>query len=1126
MMAGERASGSGTSTDSMPARKQAAIAFLLWTVFVVYGSLLPFDFTPRPFAEALATFAAIPTYAIGPGGRADWVANLVLYIPLPFLALWMLDSESRANRVLASVIVVLALAGLAVAVEFLQIFFPPRTVSANDLAAEGLGIALGTVAWFALRRNVLTLAARYSQSGPAALGVLAIVYVVAYVLLALFPFDFVLSAPEFAQKIASDLAGWWMAPVGCTHFLPCTLQLFADALFAVPLGIAVVAWRGRVPALATLAAWGLLLGGAIELAQLTLVSGVAQGVSVLAKAAGFVAGGLLAPCGLVLWQRLRRWRHLPTTIGLAAVAYAIVLSILLEFWNAAPMSWNEARARLPDVFWLPLYYYYFTSESRALTSLIVQALLYAPIGALLALGAPTLRPAAAMKIAALTAGTTAVMAQAVRLFHPPQRPDVTDVLIAMLAAIAGYRLTLMLVRMLDGDAPMKAPEPESPGLKHSVGSTHSPVMTDAMRTTSTPAPTVATAASLATPVSTASPVGHPSLPLRILAGLLGALVIWSLVHYPLSRTALAAILAAYAAAIIRWPAAWYVVLPAALPVADLAGWSGRLYFSEFDRLVLVTLAVACWRAVPDRAVREQRHFPALLLIFVALPVAISVIRGLLPLDPFDANAFTTYVGHYNALRIGKGLLWAVLLCRLAQREGLPQGERSRLFGYGLALGSAMVIAVVVWERFVFTGLANFAHEYRVTGPFWEMNTGGAYIEGFLVSTLPFVVYLLVSERSVLAKIWALGAFAAGTYAVMVTMSRNGVAGLAVALAVLCAGIVVHYGRKRRGGVKGLIGTVVLLSLAGLVAIPILTGATLKGRFANTREDFNVRLNHWALALDLRGNDAANKWLGMGLGRFPEAYFWGSGNAARPGSYRFMDDGSQRFLRLGAGESLYFEQFVAIDPGTRYTISFAVRTNLPHASFTVPVCEKWLLESFECAWQSIELSGPSSTFRRHMITIDSGAMSRGIWFKRRPVRLALHNPNNEGTIDVADVQLIGPDGRNLIANGDFADGMDHWHFSVDSHLSWHTKNLAVQILFDQGWLGLAAWAALIAFAFARGAAGLWRGDLFAAATLAGLTGFLVVGVFDSMIDSPRLLLLLGLLLWLAATPRTAEGVAVA
>ena len=80
-----------------------------------------------------------------------------------------------------------------------------------------------------------------------------------------------------------------------------------------------------------------------------------------------------------------------------------------------------------------------------------------------------------------------------------------------------------------------------------------------------------------------------------------------------------------------------------------------------------------------------------------------------------------------------------------------------------------------------------------------------------------------------------------------------------------------------------------------------------------------------------------------------------------------------------------------------------------------------------------------------------------------------------------------------------------------------KNMAVQILFDQGWFGVLAWGALVLFAFSRAAIGLWRGELFTTAVLAGLTVFLVVGLFDSMIDTPRLLLLFGLLLWLAATP---------
>jgi hypothetical protein len=96
-------------------------------------------------------------------------------------------------------------------------------------------------------------------------------------------------------------------------------------------------------------------------------------------------------------------------------------------------------------------------------------------------------------------------------------------------------------------------------------------------------------------------------------------------------------------------------------------------------------------------------------------------------------------------------------------------------------------------------------------------------------------------------------------------------------------------------------------------------------------------------------------------------------------------------------------------------------------------------------------------------------------------------------------------------------LDHWFFSADGHLQWHIKNLLVALLFDQGWLGFLAVGALLAMSLAHAARCSLKGDRFAPAGLAALVGFLVIGVFDTLIDTPRFLLLMLLLSWFCAKP---------
>ena len=62
-----------------------ALLAIGYLVFVVYGSLVPLRYTPLPWDHALARFQEIPFLQLGIGSRADWVANLLLFIPLTFL---------------------------------------------------------------------------------------------------------------------------------------------------------------------------------------------------------------------------------------------------------------------------------------------------------------------------------------------------------------------------------------------------------------------------------------------------------------------------------------------------------------------------------------------------------------------------------------------------------------------------------------------------------------------------------------------------------------------------------------------------------------------------------------------------------------------------------------------------------------------------------------------------------------------------------------------------------------------------------------------------------------------------------------------------------------------------------
>ena len=89
---------------------------LLWALFVAYGSLVPLEYKARP--DAWQYFVNTPWLDLGVGSRADWVANILLYLVLAYFvtgAVWA-SQLTRTLRTLLLALMLGACLALAVAV--------------------------------------------------------------------------------------------------------------------------------------------------------------------------------------------------------------------------------------------------------------------------------------------------------------------------------------------------------------------------------------------------------------------------------------------------------------------------------------------------------------------------------------------------------------------------------------------------------------------------------------------------------------------------------------------------------------------------------------------------------------------------------------------------------------------------------------------------------------------------------------------------------------------------------------------------------------------------------------------------------------------------------------------------
>ena len=190
--------------------------------------------------------------------------------------------------------------------------------------------------------------------------------------------------------------------------------------------------------------------------------------------------------------------------------------------------------------------------------------------------------------------------------------------------------------------------------------------------------------------------------------------------------------------------------------------------------------------------------------------------------------------------------------------------------------------------------------------------------------------------------------------------------------------------------------------------------------------------------------------------------------------------------------------------------------------SVVVCDKVLLYSDNCRGVNGE-PATANQWTAVRATIPAGGLGKSALFGllRRPVELALSGPAGH-RVEVRDISLTDDAGRALLVNGDFAHGLDRWIFTDDSHIAWRMLNQYLMLWFETGILGLAGFAAVSGLALAGGVRALRGGAVTGAAVAGAVAGFLVSGLFDNVLEAPRLATLFFLVCWCGLVQWDAGG----
>jgi len=421
---------------------------LAYVGFVIYGSLVPLRFEYLPIDELWERLRII---VLGPVSlsRSDLLTNVVLFVPITFLGLgWLSFGKVRRGWAVA-VGVTLAAWLFSVMVEFSQLYFPERTASRNDIAAQWLGAVIGVMTWLAfgdrLERWVGRVWRDPVQHRPA-VDILC-GYLLVLTFYQLIPFDMSLSLGEAAVKWRMGRIN--LVPLADAAALDPYIATVKAALM-VPAGfLFALITRRRAYLLSMVIVQGFLFAGIVELLQFFEFHRYASSTDVILGVVGAGVGGCLAdrfgPTARFPAVETRFWQRHGQAIVVAVAAVWIVL-LSWQRWYPFDFTWPEAgllegvgaNLRVP-------FFYLSERPSRVLTieQVFREFWQFFPLGLVLA---GVIRRTGRTVSIVVCAGI-AVGLEFGQLFVPERIPDISTIIVAVAGGTVGVVVSPGFMRM-------------------------------------------------------------------------------------------------------------------------------------------------------------------------------------------------------------------------------------------------------------------------------------------------------------------------------------------------------------------------------------------------------------------------------------------------------------------------------------------------------------------------------------------------------------------------------------------------------------------------------------------------------------------------------------------------------
>jgi VanZ like family len=448
-------------------KRQFALGSLLLILAIAYGGTVVgpagLNFVPITADEAWHRFIGQITTWVPHGSdqRSDWMGNLLMLVPLGYA---LTGSLTPPGRLLAPLGALLVSVAVILGVKYAQIYFPPRTVTLNYVAAQTVGAAIGIILFRVTHGAVGAALRGIGGAAIAHLRVMLLAYTAGVLIFMLMPLDFALDVSDL-RVVLDRLPGVVTTVTGEGRPLAVRAALVAGGTLAlVPVGMLLTITRdhGRLfvgRGTAGAMALGFVLMAAVLGLNCLVLSAAPSLLSVFYRTAGIGLGAALLRAVVrrsapALRRRLKRamyWLVLP------------YLALLLVVNGLISAEWRTPGEAIDNLYWLgllPGFDYYIVSKAEAARNIVAHAIMYAPVGVAIWLVAPA---GEGRGVAFCLGGALSLLIELGRYLRPGLEGDINAVAIGAGAAWLAARLMAPVWRMIESISLVR-PEPGSHGI--------------------------------------------------------------------------------------------------------------------------------------------------------------------------------------------------------------------------------------------------------------------------------------------------------------------------------------------------------------------------------------------------------------------------------------------------------------------------------------------------------------------------------------------------------------------------------------------------------------------------------------------------------------------------------------